>query len=40
MRFFVIRMSNGEYLTKVRIVSNDSRLNTNLPQPRRSIPSQ
>ena len=22
MRFFVIRMSSGEYLTKVRIVSN------------------
>ena len=22
MRFFVIRMSNGEYLTKVRIISN------------------
>jgi hypothetical protein len=22
MRFFVIRMSNGEYLTKVRIVSD------------------
>jgi hypothetical protein len=22
MRFFVIRMSNGEYLTKVRVVTN------------------